>query len=124
MSHRHAYDVTILNGTAVSADYADCQNRDVTGIEMPAAWTSASLSFDVCSTPDGTFGLLHDDAGNHFEVVCAAGDRISLGATIAAALHNWRYVKVHSTAVGVPTTDVNQGADRIVRLILGEIHGV
>lgn len=115
MPRRFQYDVVIGNGTSLSNE-ADIRDKRLSAIEMPAAWTAASIVLQVASVTGGTFGPLKDDAGNYFEVVCAAGDRVSLRTAIRDG-SQWRFVKVESVQVGTPGTAVNQGADRTVRLI-------
>ena len=53
--------VVIANGTAVSERF---DLRDVAGIiiHMPAAWTAASIGFQVCEDETGLYLPLYDEA--------------------------------------------------------------
>jgi hypothetical protein len=85
------------------------------GIIMPATWTAATLSFQVCDTDGGTFADLYTEAGA--EVAPSStptqGKAYSLN-TAQPYLAPWRWVKVRSGLTGAPQA---QGADRVVTFV-------
>jgi hypothetical protein len=82
--------------------------RQLVGIQMPAAWDAASLTFAVSA--DGvTFVPLHWD-GAEYTILAAGGADASLGASLEpSAFAGWPFVRVRSGTVAVP---VNQAAAR------------
>ena len=66
--------MTIANGAALSdafdmTDYAGGQ------VLMPAAWTAASIGFQVASSSGGTYYPLHDDDGTLVQIDSPAVDK-------------------------------------------------
>jgi hypothetical protein len=102
--------VVIANGASLSGDVAlgTGGERQLVGIQMPAAWTAASLTFAVSS--DGvTFVPLYWD-GAEYVIAAGGGAAASLGVSLEpSAFAGWPFVRVRSGTVGVP---VNQGAER------------
>jgi hypothetical protein len=91
----------------------DTKGKTVAGVILPAAWTTADLSFLVCNSYSGTYVPLYDSAGTEVKVPSAS---ISTSESRAFDLDSnafmpWRYVKVRS---GVNGTAVNQAAARTV----------
>lgn len=113
--------ITILNGTALSAvvDFdAICR---LTAIIMPAAWTAASITFQV-SEDNVTFGDLRDDAHNEVTLTTpAAGEVIAFRNDLKRLFGHFRYVKIRSGTTGTP---VNQGADRVMTLLADDPNRV
>lgn len=102
--------VTISNGTALSPA-VDLQGYNLVGIAMPAAWTAANITFQGSADNNNFFDLY--DSGSEINLASAAASRyIALNPTQFAAV---RYLKVRSGTSAVP---LNQGADRVVTLIL------
>jgi hypothetical protein len=100
---------TIANGASLSAA-ADLGQKTLVGIEMPAGWTAANLTFQV-SDDNVTYNDIYDNAGIELTMIAAAS------RYIIATPANWigvRYVKVRSGTAGSP---VNQGAARDIKLI-------
>lgn len=102
---------TILSGASLS-DAIDLSGRNLTGILLPATWTTADLTFSV-SLDGTTYADLHDAAGEYVAVAAAS---VFIGLNIAA-LMGFRYLKVRSGTSGTP---VNQAADRSIVLTLGD----
>lgn len=101
-------NVVIANGAAVSNSTELGAFRSFS-IQMPAAWTAASLTFQ--GSIDGTtFYDVYDIAGNEL-VVTAAASRIIVDIPELSTL---RYLKVRSGTTGTP---VNQGAERTLTII-------
>lgn len=100
---------TIASGQSLSGavNLAGCR---LVGLVMPAAWTAASLTFQV--SHDGTtYNDLYDDAGNEYTVVAAASRYIGLVGMDWEAV---RFLKVRS---GTAATPVNQAAQRVIVLV-------
>jgi hypothetical protein len=83
-------------------------------LQTPAAWTAANVAFKVCSTPDGTFVPLRDQAAALVEisgVVANAAAAYPLPDELFGAL----YFKVWSETAG---SDTNQTAARALTVTL------
>lgn len=112
MGNYAVFGVTIANGTALSAS-VDLRGYRPLAIIMPAAWTAAGLSFSV-SSDDSAFANLYNTSGEY---------TLSVDASRAVALSEpnelsaFQFIKVRSGTAGTP---VNQGADRIVKIICKE----
>lgn len=103
---------TIANGTAITATGFDVgAGAYVTGILMPAAWTAASLTFQV-SIDSANFFDLYDNYGAELVIPAAASRVITVPATLFLG---FRYIKVRS---GPTASPINQGADRTITLIV------
>jgi hypothetical protein len=107
-------DAVIANGASTSGIVdLDGGERQIVGLQMPAAWTTASLTFD--GSHDGTtFVPIHHGAGA-YTITAAQGAAASLGVSLAAeAFAPWAYVKIRSGVIG---TYVNQGAERTIKVL-------
>jgi hypothetical protein len=106
--------VVIANGESLSALLdLDGGERQLVAIQMPAAWTAASLTFAV-SFDGTTFVPLHWD-GAEYTVTAAGGAAASLGVSLEpSAFAGWRFVRVRSGTSGTP---VNQGAERTLKAL-------
>lgn len=110
--HGHYYyDATIANGASQS-EAINLGNMVPVAVQLPAAWTSAKISF-LASGDDSTFGTLMNLAG---ELVTAANNAASDYVTLDPdAFLGAKIIKIRS---GTAATPVNQGAERTVRLIV------
>ena len=104
---------TIANGTALS-NMIDLAGYTMVSLKMPAAWTAADLSFEVCDESNGTFVDLYDETATQVKIASAqmatlAGKGVSLD-TILTYLAPWRFFKLKSS--------VAQGADRVFAIVL------
>lgn len=97
---------TILSGASLSGAFYVGAGRLV-GIQMPAAWTTASLTFQT-SQDGSTFSNLYDYAGNEVVVSADTSRQIAVD-NIDAGI----WMKVRS---GTAASAVNQGADRILTM--------
>ena len=89
----------------------------VLGVQMPDAWTAASLTFSV-SADGETYTPLYWN-GELYEVDAAGGSAASLAVSLEpSAFAGWPYVKIRSGNNSVP---VNQAADRELTVMLGAI---
>lgn len=98
---------TIANGESVSAEI-DIMGYNLLAIQMPAAWTTANLTFQASSATGGTFNDVYDDAGSEVTVTAAVSRVISLDS-VALKLAPMRYIKIRS---GTTATPVAQGGAR------------
>lgn len=95
--------VTIAAGQSLSAAVS-IGSKSLVGIVMPAAWSTAGLTFQASSDGGATFRELYDDAGNEVTISsasAAASQQIALNPTY------WRCVnllKVRSGTAGTPVT--------------------
>ena len=106
--------VTIANGESLSGALSLAPGtRQLAAIQMPAAWTEASLTFAV-SADGTTFSPLYFN-GSEYTVEAAGGavasGAIALEPRVFAA---WPYVKVRS---GTSGTAVNQAAARVLTVL-------
>ncbi len=101
---------TILN-TASLSNEIDLNGSALQTILMPAAWTAASLTFQIAEASGGTFRNVYDDSGTEVVVTTAVSRAIPMPAELAGA----RFVIIRSGTVGTP---VNQGGDRIITVLL------
>jgi len=100
---------TIANGASLS-DAIDLDGRQLVSILMPAAWTSADMTFMV--SLDGVTYYSKLNGGAEYKV----SDLLSSNPTASQAIDipygdfvGFRYVKLQSGTAGTP---VNQGAAR------------
>lgn len=102
--------LTISNGTALSPA-VDLTQYSLVGLVMPSGWTAANLTFQGSADNSNFFDLY--DSGAEVNLGSAAASRyILLNPTTFAGL---RFLKVRS---GTSASPVNQGADRVVTLVL------
>lgn len=101
----------------VSADADLTAAVDLTGVYvqdiiMPAAWTAASIVFQVCETVDGTYQPFQKwDESDPMEILVEAGVR---SGDLVSYLIGDCFVKLQSVVVGTPGTGQDQAADRTV----------
>lgn len=103
-----AETITIAASASLSNAVYIGGNRLV-AIEMPSAWTAAKLTFQA--SWDGTTFTEVLVGSAALELTVAAAQTIMLDVLFTGAL----YVKARS---GTAASPVNQGADRLVRLIV------
>lgn len=89
-------------------------DNEIVGIEFPAAWTNAGITFQACE--DGVTASLknvHDSSGNELTITGAAdANRVAgLLDSVYQALRHFRYVRLRSGTAGAA---VQQGASRTV----------
>jgi len=102
--------VTILSGASLSGVAGLGRGVSLVGIVMPAAWTAAGLTFQA-SADSVAFADLFDAATEYtFATGASRYHQIDPAKTDSI-----QAIKVRSGTTGVP---VNQGADRIITLIV------
>jgi len=109
VENRNVQDATIANGASLS-DAINLRGEVLVGIEMPAAWTAANLTFQA-SMDNATYLNVYSAAGAELVVTAAASQFIWVDPSNFAGC---RWIKVRSGTSGTP---VNQGAERLVGLV-------
>lgn len=106
--------VSIANGESLSGALSLTPGtRQLVALQMPAAWTAASLTFAV-SADGTTYVPLYWD-GAEYTILAAGGATTSTGVSLEpAAFAGWAYVKVRS---GTSGSAVNQGAARSITVL-------
>lgn len=104
-------NAVIASGASLSGTIdLDAGRRTLVGIQMPSAWTAASLTFAV--SHDGeTFVPLWFNGAEYTLTQVAASRGHSLEPT---ALAGWPFVRIRSGTSGTP---VNQGAERTIKAL-------
>lgn len=85
--------VTIASGGTTS-DVIPVQDYVITGVIIPAAITSTTLTFTACATKDGTFMPVYDSDGNQVSLAVAASRAIGLSGAEADALAPFQWIRV------------------------------
>jgi hypothetical protein len=109
-----AIDAIILSGasltSAIDLSTSDQRCGRLMAIHMPAAWTTASLTFQ--GSPDGiTYQNIYNASGAEYSVAAAASRDIILPPGDFAG---FRYLKIRSGTSGTPVT---QAADRTLTVL-------
>lgn len=118
-AYRRTFPATIANGSALS-DSVDLFGEAVSGnsmhastpvgIQMPAVWTTANLTFQG-SSDNVTFGDVYDENGSEVVITAAASRFITLPPRLMVGP---RYLKVRSGTAAVP---VSQAGLRVLGLV-------
>jgi hypothetical protein len=100
--------MTIANGAALSDAF---DMRDYAGgiVYMPAAWTAASIGFQIANESGGTYYPLYDEDAALVQIASPAVDN---AYTIPTGLFSARFVKLWSQDGAASGT--NQGAARTI----------
>ena len=111
-SAQTTYTATIANGEALSTAINVRSGCIPAAIAMSAAWTAASLTFQVSLDGGVTYGNLRDIYKSEMTVqVEAATDVIQLPPA------DWFWVKYFRIRSGTAGTPVNQGAARTLTVV-------
>lgn len=110
MKNRFKIPVTIESGESLAAAIS-LAGLSLVGIEMPSAWTTAALSFQI----EGKDAV--DDAGSEISIAAAA-NTFTVVSTLSKQLRGADQVIVRS---GVTATPVTQLGDRVLYLILAKL---
>lgn len=100
--------MTIANGAALSDAF---DMRDYAGgtLYMPAAWTAASIGFQIATETGGTYYPLYDEDGTLVQISSPAVDN---AYSLPKELFSARFVKLWSQDGAASGT--NQGAARTI----------
>ena len=104
--------VTILSGATGLSDIIDLEGYQLFGIQMPATWVTANITFQT-SFDGTTFQDAYDDSGLEITLQALQGKNISVDIN-ALKLAPWKYVKFRSGTSGTP---VDQTATRILKIV-------
>lgn len=108
--------VTIADGESLSPA-VNLGGRVLVGVEVPASWTAASLTFQACSTADGTYTDLYDSAGEVAITTMDSSRYISLPSDTFLGV---KHLKLRS---GVTATPVAQSGDITINLLVASPSG-
>jgi len=87
--------------------------RQLVGLQLPAAWTAASLTFAVSADGEAYVPLFW--GGAEYTVEAAGGAAASSGVSLEpAAFASWPFVRVRSGTAAAP---VNQAAERTLQAL-------
>lgn len=100
----------IANGAAVSSGI-NTRDEPIVCIDMPAAWTAASLALDG-SSDGSTWKPIYDISGSRFTIAVAAGRMVAI---LPLEIQGVRWIRLRS--VDGSGNDVNQGGARTITLI-------
>lgn len=106
--------INIASGAALS-DGVDLGYCVVCAIQMPAAWTTANLTFQGRCAPELAWMDVYTSTGVEVNVTAAASRFIIVDPSDFAGL---RFLRVRSGTTGTP---VNQAAGRELRLMVRPI---
>ncbi len=101
---------TIANAASLSGAVNLGSNKNVVRIQMPAAWTAASLTFQLSDDASNYFNLF-DAYGVEYTVVAAASETLLIPVGDLRAV---QYLKVRSGTSGTP---VAQGGSRDIVVV-------
>jgi hypothetical protein len=108
------FDITIPINTSVTDSIAIVTRRGgnciPVGIQMPAAWTPANLTF-LAAASSSTPAALHDQFGTEVTATAAASRYIALDP---AQFFGIRVLQIRS---GIAASAVNQAAARTLRVV-------
>lgn len=107
---------TISSGQSLSAAIdlgIPTTGSKIVGFIMPAAWTAASLNFQVSNQLNGTYVVLTDDAGTEVSLTVSASKGIGLRKDQSDVLGRWRFIKLQSGSSGAPITQLG---DRTIQI--------
>lgn len=96
-------------GAALSAE-VDLRNGRLHRIDMPEAWTAASITL-LGRSSEGPFRALYLETAEYVVTTAAAGRSIVINPALAFGI---RHLKVRSGVEGAP---VNQLAERTLKLV-------
>lgn len=102
--------VTIASGASLSAAVAFGDHVPI-GIVMPAAWTAASLTFQISADGGTTFVGLYDTSGNEVTYTVSTDRYIPLDPNVWIGIN---HIKIRS---GTAASAVNQGAARVLTMV-------
>ena len=106
-------ETTIANGESLSS-LIELGSLTLVGIEIPAGWTAANLTLQTTNESGGTLVDVYDKAGSEYTITVGGASRfIVLDKSDLQGIG--RFIKLRSGTSGTP---VNQGADRVLKLIV------
>ena len=107
--------VTILDDAPRLSAAVALGGAEIVGIEAPATWETAALTFAASITLSGTYVPLYDSDGGELSIAIAAIRMIGLTAEEASILQGLPFIKLRS---GTLATPVDQTAEKTLSLIV------
>lgn len=107
-----AHAATIANGASLS-DAINLGDDIPVGLQMPAAWTAAVVTF-AASYNGSTYVSVRKNDGTEYTATVAVDQQVALDPAIMAAC---QFLKVRS---GTAASAVNQGAARVIQVLTVE----
>lgn len=101
---------TIASGTSLTAAIATGERVPI-GLQMPAGWDAAALTFQVSTDGGTTWSELYDSSGNVATWTVAAGRYIPFDVSI------WAGINMFKIRSGTSGSSVNQTADRALTIV-------
>jgi len=111
MANHVVLDAVIPINTALSNEL-DLNGLNVVGIEMPAGWDAAALTF-LGGNTYGELGNVYDGYGVELNLTVVAARMVFLSEV--TNLLPWRYVRLRSGTAGTPVNQTT--AARTVKLV-------
>jgi hypothetical protein len=108
------FTAVIVSGESLSA-VVDLAGLTLAGIEMPATWTAASLTFQVAASAALAAANLYDELGSEYTATAAQGHFIAINPADFAGI-KWLRVRSGSSA-----SPVNQAGERSIILVARSI---
>lgn len=105
---------TIASGAALAQEI-DLRGWRIVAIQMPADWTAAALTFKSRPDSKGVSQSVYDSGGTEVSVTAADDQYVVMLDADRVALEGLALTTVRSGTAGTP---VNQGADRLVTLVV------
>jgi hypothetical protein len=104
--------VTILNGQSVS-NSVPLDYREWLGFVMPSGWTAAGITFQASIDNGATWVDAYDENGSEITFTVGASRYVLFSQPVK--FFGSKLVRLRSGTSGTP---VNQGADRVIRILL------
>lgn len=106
----YVYDALIANGASLS-QAMKFGNATLVGLNFPAAWTAAALTFLASDAEGGTYNTLRDKDGVEFTMTVAADGYYQLPPDVFAGI---RWLQLRS---GIAGAVVAQGGARTIKCV-------
>jgi len=101
-----------ITPATTSAAGEDLTLKSIVGIQMPAAWTGADITFTGATSLTGTYNPITDSGGNIITLTVAKDEAITLTEAHRLGVAAWPFVKL--------VVSVAQVAARTLSLMLEE----
>lgn len=106
-------NVTITSGSSLSTA-ANLGSGQLVGIIMPSGWTTAAITFQANADGANTFYDVYDDATER--TISSSGAAAS--RFLSLPISDWLAAKAVKIRSGTGAVPVNQGADRVITLVI------
>ncbi len=107
---------TTIAATASQSGVVDIGNHiQSMSLEMPTAWTTASITFLGASSELGTYKKVVGDTGTEISITAATNEMIALDSTKMDAIRPFRFLKLRS---GTAASPVEQSEERTIYVMV------